>query len=65
MAWRGEPRKVPLFIELGLATGYPGHAVEPYAMAGLRMGPVRLGVVPHVPGLNRTVVVHAMVQLRL
>jgi len=65
IAWRGEPDKIPIFVEMGVVTGYPGHDVAPYAMAGLRLGPVRLGVVPHLPGVNKTTVVHAMVQFRV
>lgn len=65
IAWRGEPDRLPLFIEAGAVTGYPGHDVEVYAMGGVRLGPLRIGAVPHVPGLNRTTMVHAMVQFRL
>jgi hypothetical protein len=65
IGWRGEPEHLPVFIEAGVVTGYPGHDVAVYAMGGLRLGPVRIGVVPHVPGLNRTTMVHAMVQFRL
>lgn len=65
IGWRGEPDRLPLFIEVGAVTGYPRHAVEAYAMGGVRLGPLRIGAVPHVPGLNRTTMVHAMVQFRL
>ena len=65
LAYRLEPKKLPVFVEAGLATGYPGHDVQPYAMGGVRVGPVRIGYIPHISGVNRCAMAHAMVQFRL
>lgn len=65
LGWRAQDDRVPLFLEVGGVTGYPGHAIQPYAMAGVKLGPLRVGFVPHVRGINRTDMVHAMVQFKL
>lgn len=65
IGWRAQTDHLPLFVEIGGVTGYPHHVIEPYAMAGVRLGPLRIGFVPHVAGVNKTSVVHAMVQFRL
>ena len=64
LGWRAETEKLPVFVELGAATGYPGHDVLPYAMLGVKLGPVRIGVIPHVAGFDHTNVIHAMVQFK-
>ncbi|NOW46603.1 hypothetical protein FHW96_002763 [Novosphingobium sp. SG751A] len=65
IGWRAETDHLPLFFEIGGVTGYPNHLIEPYAMAGVKLGPLRVGFVPHVTGVNKTSVVHAMVQFKL
>lgn len=65
IGWRAEIDRVPLFVEMGGVTGYPNHAVLPYVMAGVKLGPLHIGFVPHVSGINKTSFVHAMLQAKL
>lgn len=55
-------KRVPVWAALGVVTGYRAAPVVPMAMAGVRIGEVRIGYIPKLKGVNDTHVFHIMIE---
>lgn len=56
-----EARSVPLFLFVGLATGYASYPV-PMVMPGVKVGPVRIAYAPKIGKANDSHVVHFAIE---
>lgn len=63
-AYVWEAERVPAFAAVGLATGY-GPPVSPMVMAGVKIGPFRVGYIPKFGKYNPPHTLHVMLEIRI